>query len=169
MNTNKAINNLKYTGRVTLSQYINGKKIEFAQIHNSGGDALFNFLYDCLLGDFNTAKSQRPTQIMLLQVQGDGGSFVARSSPILVRNTAKINNGVRYSFLIDGTLIDNSFSHIGLYSALNSVESANEYAAIIALPDNFDSAGTDPSVALVVDWELHFSNGNSYTDQVGNN
>ena len=57
---NTAINTLKYTGIVTLSQYIGSKKRQIARMHNEGGDALFRFLANCLAGDFTTAKLTMP-------------------------------------------------------------------------------------------------------------
>ena len=57
---------LAYTGIVTLSQYIGTKKIKLAQMYNKGGDSLFTFISDCLTGDFDIARLNRPTKIMLL-------------------------------------------------------------------------------------------------------
>ena len=64
---NIATNTLGYTGIVTLSQYINSKKIKIAQVHNEGSYPLFNFLSDCLLGDFSIAALALPNKIMLLK------------------------------------------------------------------------------------------------------
>ena len=42
--TNTAVNTLTYTGIVTLSQYIENKKVKIGQTHNKGGAPLFKFL-----------------------------------------------------------------------------------------------------------------------------
>ena len=54
---NTAINHINYTGIVTLSQYINGKKFLITQKHNAGAHMLFDFLADCLVGNFDLVKN----------------------------------------------------------------------------------------------------------------
>ena len=63
---NTAINTLNYTGIVSLSQCIGNRKIKIAQMHNTGGASLFNFLANCLIGNFTTAKINYPTKIKLI-------------------------------------------------------------------------------------------------------
>ena len=60
------INNIGYTGIVTLSQYTNGKQFILAKTHNAGANPLFNFLADCLLGDFSVAAYSLPSKVMLI-------------------------------------------------------------------------------------------------------
>jgi hypothetical protein len=169
---NRAINTLRYAGIVTLSQHIGSKKIKIAQMHNTGASPLFDFLADCLVGDFDMAKVTRPTKIMLLEhdssknvndntsyspLQGGGGFIYLLTKPEKVYEDIK--SVVRYSFIIPRDILDsiNDFEklYIGLYTDGTSVTEPENYAAICKV----DLAkGTLASASLVVDWELIISN-----------
>ena len=165
---NTAINSLGYTGIVTISQYIGSKKVKIAQIHNEGRKSLFNFIADCLAGDFDSASIDRPYKIMLLKATKDIGSdeliLEKRSDFIsLVSNPEKIyspNSGiVRYSFIVTKDKLDTTdFNCIGLYakSTIVSESDINNFAAICEV----DTGEYQLSIssALVIDWELHVSN-----------
>ena len=106
---NTAINTLKYTGIVTLSQYIGAKKVKIAQRHNDGGDALFEFLASGLIGDFAMAKALRPTKIMLLRQTNTPENPIYETTDnadfyYLLTRPEKLSSvglsKVRYSFLI---------------------------------------------------------------------
>ena len=167
---NTAVNTLSYTGIVTLSRYIGSKKIKIAQVQNAGTYSLFNFFSDCLLGDFDTAKINRPTKIMLLEEKMDennekyyesksGFSYLI-SKPEKVYSTTE--GIVRYSFVItrdnlEGITFNNLF--IGLYANSASSLDPESFMAIVKIEDD-DSISQNLTVssALVVDWELHISN-----------
>jgi hypothetical protein len=161
---NTATNTLGYTGIVTLSQYINSKKLKIAQMHNEGSYPLFNFLSDCLIGDFAIAELDIPEKIMLLSRDTAGEDYIDVSGFIyLLSKPEKVYNRsvgtVRYSFIVPKTkLISAEFSHIGLYT--RSATEAMEYAAICEV--NFSKlsklGNISTSSALVVDWELTISN-----------
>ena len=70
--------NLKYTGIVTLSQYIDGQKMLIKKIQNEGGKSLFDFFTDCLMGEFDLAKFKRPVKIKLLSLEGS--EYFSKSS-----------------------------------------------------------------------------------------
>ena len=162
---NTALNTLKYTGVVTLSQYIGQKKYKVAQFHNEGGNALFNFLADCLLGDFDKSKLNRPTKVMLVTRTSNGSAYeytgVSGFVYLLTNPEKDTSNGackVRYSFIIpqdivEGLSLDNL--GIGLYS---DVEKSPE--AFVAYCDLDISINSLVDSALVVDWELIISNYN---------
>lgn len=165
---NTAINALKYTGIVTLSQYIGSKKIKIAQTHNEGGSTLFEFLANCLIGDYTLAKIFRPTQIALLKrdTQKDqagnykydllGGFIHVLTKPEKVYSNG--NCRVRYSFIIQKETIDSipDFTdvYLGLYHEDVSDSTLGDYSAICPL----GLTNTVVSAALVVDWELIISN-----------
>ena len=68
---------VEYTGIVRLSQYTGGKKFTIAEMHNVGGKPLFDFLADCLIGDFDLAKLDRPTKILLLNIDEERNIMAA--------------------------------------------------------------------------------------------
>jgi hypothetical protein len=168
--SNKAINSLGYTGIVTLSQYIGNKKIKILQKHNTGGSSLFDFLSDCLCGDFTVAELKRPMKIMLLKKNTDPASgsitYVSKSNFInLISKPVKINKGsVIYSFVISrDILLSNEaadFDAIGLYTnSITNITEANDFAAICNVSSEDQNTTTfSSSSALIIDWQLIISN-----------
>lgn len=159
-----ARNALNYTGIVTLSQYINGKKYIIAKLHNEGGKPLFDFFAHCLAGEFDMARLLRPSRILLLNK--DSGYLSAAPNTEFVRqlsNPEKVSTSdaakigaVRYSFIVSQDLFSGTnFNAIGLYSETES--NINNYSAIVDV--NFANVPMSISSVLVLDWELHISNG----------
>ena len=160
-----SINSLQYTGIVTLSQYIGGKKFTLAQIHNDGGKPLFNFLADCLAGDFDMAKVDRPTKILLLNISEDYSMSKATDTAFyyLLSKPEKVYSDtegiVRYSFMIPQEIFAGTkFNAIGLYTDTATFLDVNNYAAYCKLDAEFFDKVSASSV-LVLDWELHISKG----------
>ena len=162
---NTAKNNLSYTGIVTLSQYTDKKKkIKLKQVYNAGNNPLFNFLSDCLLGDFDLARINIPTKIMLLKVDDKKEHFEKATSAsfiYLLTKAEKVyspNAGiVRYSFMISqDTLLENPFNAIGLYTDAATEEDLDNYAAY-CLVDSSELRVASSSM-LIVDWELIIAN-----------
>lgn len=161
-------NSLTYTGTVTLSQYIDSKKIKIAQTHNTGGSSLFNFLSNCLVGDFGIAKNTIPNKVMLLKkTDTDGqesytsasGVFYLYTNPEKVYKEEDSSVAVRYSFMISSDFIVGvDFNGIGLYTADTSdvTPDPNRFAAFAYIDTS--KINLSLSSALVVDWELYISN-----------
>lgn len=163
-----AASNIAYTGIVRLSQYTDGKKITIDEVHNAGGISLFNFLADCLVGDFEIAKIARPTKILLLNV--DEKNKVVTQAPntsfiYLLTKPEKIYSAtegiVKYSFIIPQEYFAagnaygaTRFNAIGLYT--DSAKKAEDYAAYCTV----ETSSWDISISsvLVLDWELHIAN-----------
>lgn len=172
---NKALNTFKYTGIVTLSQYIGSKKVKIAQAHNTGGNPLFDFLANCLVGDFALAEASRPNKIMLVKRTEETSSDGKKSydyeskSPViyLLTTPEKVYSAtqsiVRYSFLISRDALDaiTNFDGlgIGLYTAgypdSDLMENPENFAAYCDV--ELSKKGLI-NAALVVDWELVISN-----------
>ena len=154
-----AVNAVGYTGIVTLSQYKNGKQFILATEYNTGANPLFNFLADCLVGNFDVASYGIPTKVKLVNKQGDTCTDVSGFLH-LYTNPEKVaaTNGesrVRYRFVIPKTILENeTFSHIRLYP--NYATTTEEYAAEVA--PNLDNINIASSSVLVVDWELVIKN-----------
>ena len=166
---NIAVNNLSYTGTVTLSQYSNNKKIPIKQIKNSGGNSLFNFLSNCLIGDIDTAYYERPTKIMLLYTEeGDSASdmivkpvsgfihFLTQPERVYT-DTSMASSTVCYSFVIPMDIIESTnFNSIGLYADMATELDAANFAALCKV-DNISRMQLSSSV-LLVDWRLTITN-----------
>lgn len=162
---NTAINNLTYTGVVTLSQYNGNKKHQIAKVHNTGGTTLFKFFASCLIGDFESAKIDRPAKIKLIN-RGASGEYESASGFIFKRNIEKLvdNLGecrVRYTFMIPRDLLENITSistlSLGLYSAYE--EELSNFIAFCDLGSGLNLTKAELAHAsLLVDWELVISN-----------
>ena len=170
---NIAVNALNYTGIVTLSQYMGDQKITIAQMHNTGGGSLFNFLASCLAGDFRAAQPNRPTKIRLLSRTGEKGSYYYSpvTSTIFLRTPPEPSytageSRVRFSFIVPRDFLEAFPSvasagtlGIGLYA--NSIpdrddSEAKNFMAFCALDEVNWSALVN--TFLVVDWDLIISN-----------
>lgn len=165
-----ATNSLGYTGTVTLSQYNGNKKTQIAQFKNNGGNSLFNFLANCLMGDFETAAQERPTKIMLLHKETEETSnsvtYESRSGFIyfltnperLFTDTALLSSTICYSFIIPMELIKNQdFNCIGLYS--NAAKGTTDLEDFVAVCNLDGIAGMQStSSILIVDWKLTITN-----------
>ena len=166
---NRATNNMRYTGIVTLSQYIGSKKIKISQVHNEGGNPLFEFLANCLIGDYTLARIFRPTQIMLLERTKQNGTDYSYSQSssgagliyLLTRPEIVDIDGlcrVRYSFVIPkevvNSITDFTNLYIGLYHDGASEDSPEDFSAICQ-PALSNTAVQN--AALVVDWDLIIS------------
>jgi hypothetical protein len=163
---NTAVNNLTYTGIVTLSQCIGNKKIQIAKMHNTGGTTLFKFFANCLVGNIAEAQVDRPAKIKLIN-RDAGGEYKSASGFIFKRSTEKLvdNLGecrVRYTFMIPRDLLENITSistlSLGLYSAYE--EDLSNFAAFCDLgPAGLELTRAQLTHAsLLVDWELVIAN-----------
>lgn len=158
----RAVNNLGYTGIVRLSQYTDGKKSVLAEVHNKGGKPLFNFLANCLVGDFDIASQDRPMKILLLNEDEKGNLTKTRNTDFIYLLTkpekvySESEEGiVKYSFIIPQEYFSRAdFNAIGLYT--NTATEAKDYAAYCGVKVS-DLTFSITSV-LVLDWELHISN-----------
>ena len=168
---NTAINSLGYTGIVTLSQYIQNNKIPITKAYNKGRSSLFNFLSDCLKGDFELAKLSLPSNIMLLNAEinsetGEIDQFTAASGVIALSTIAtpekaldESSGRVRYSFIVTRDQLETeSFNAIGLYAKGIKPEYCQYNMAYCILDESVNSANLSVSSALVVDWDLIITN-----------
>ena len=181
---NTAINTLQYTGIVTLSQYIGTKKIKIAQVHNTGGSVLFDFLSDCLVGDIEKAQTKKPTKLRLVnyvQVSDnleDGYTFKSASAGFIYllsspkKTSSSSESSVTYSFLIPREFLENvqSFSGLGLGLYTNSTTDDEsmipDFVAFCKLPEIHASRNVLTKSSLVVDWKLVISNANTTVQPV---
>jgi hypothetical protein len=161
---NIAKNTISYTGVVTISRYSNDKKIEIMKVHNQGRNPLFDFLADCLVGDYTKASISIPDKIMLLKASEDDTQLTASSGFIHVltppeKITREHESCARYSFLVTSDKIEKSFNRIGLYTkaATDDINELWNYAAYCNI-NEINNTGRSAAAALVIDWELIISN-----------
>ena len=164
----KILSTLSYTGVVTLSRYTGSKKIELAQLHNTGGSELFNFISDCFLGNFSDAENERPTKIKVLNYSIVEGSYTYTSASGFVHlltkpeKISKDNQScIRYSFLIPRDVINNIANTERLALGLYSKKSLNDESVVenfSAVCDITSAKNLFNNTSLVVDWELIITN-----------
>jgi hypothetical protein len=140
-------------------------------VHNTGGNTLFNFLADCLIGDFPIANMTRPTKIkLLIKSVEEGGiiNYTAQSGFIyLLSRPEKVystgSTKVRYSFIIpkdhftNVSLGLNNELGLGLYADDATEKNPENFAAYCSLKD-IQQMLTGAANNLIVDWELIISN-----------
>lgn len=162
-----ATNNIGYSGVVTLSKYVKSKKVQIAKMHNEGRKPLFNFLAECLLGNFDAAAVLRPTKIMLLNITTDNKEEIISSSSGFISyvtiperaDSSSIDGAViKYSFIVPRAILqatthEGGFTHIGLFNETDSDEMSP--AAVVEInKEDANMTALTSSAVLVVDWEL---------------
>jgi hypothetical protein len=165
---NTAINTLRYTGIVTLSQYIGSKKVQVAQVHNRGNTSLFDFFADCLTANWEIAKISRPTKIKVLRQRAIGENNFAYESVsgfIFIRSAPEKDEeftdraSVRYSFIIPRDLIENITDFdglgLGLYTHGTPENEPENFAAFCELSLDKNVLA---NASLVVDWQIVIAN-----------
>ena len=162
---NTAINNLTYTGIVTLSQYIDGNKKIIKRIKNSGGSLLYDFFSSCLIGDFTTAAKTRPAKIIFLNKAVDDttttyipvseGFIYQTADPERISSQTGTDTAICYSFTIPLEHTTQDCTHIGLYPLAATTLDLDRYSAICEF--NLNDATISSSYVIVVDWVLHIA------------
>lgn len=160
-------NILGYTGIVRLSQYNDGKKTLITQKYNQGTSKLFDYLADCLIGDYDCANLKRPAKIKLLKISQDTqeiiedrhlGFIYTRAKPEKISRSypeSDVPQSVAlYSFIIPRDMLRSDITHVGLY--LKPAEKSEDYAALC--PISLSETELEISSVLVLDWELFISN-----------
>lgn len=158
------INSLKYTGIVTISQCTGTKKTILSRSSNTGGISLFTYFADCLLGDFDVASLNRPTKIMLLNIDDSGIITKEQNATFITLLTkpekvySETEGIVRYSFIVpQDQIIGTNFNAVGLYAASATDADLYNYAACSRIVD-LDRNSMALSSVLTLDWELHITN-----------
>jgi hypothetical protein len=163
---NTATNTLSYSGIVTLSQQIGKNKVVITKAHNTGGESLFNFLADCLVGKLESANV--PTKIKLVNREKyddanykyeSASGFVFLRSPAEKTKTTSGECCVRYSFIIPRDILENIANietlGIGLYARSASEVDPENFIAFCPVKFN---VGQIINSSLLVDWDLIISN-----------
>ena len=165
-----------YTGKVTVSVYDNDRLIKTTTSHNKGMSTLFNFIGNCLKGDFKSARESRPCKLVLLKADESEKTKTnpiekpkfwteayAISAPTVYDTAAMaIPNGdsskVTYHFripslnLVAGATVKKLLLLPIKYTALT------EACAYYCLDNEITLPQRSGNITIIVDWTLIFSN-----------
>lgn len=161
-----ATETLSYSGIVTLSQQIGKKIVVLSKTHNTGGESLFSFLADCLLGKLDTASVPAKIKLVNREKYDDASynyesvsGFVFLRSPAEKTKTSSGDYCVRYSFMIPRDMLENIANietlGIGLYARNASEADTENFLAFCSVKFNI---GQIVNSSLLVDWDLIISN-----------
>ena len=161
----KINNGINYRGEVSIS-VMDGKRKLCAVTHNNGKKGLFNFLSNCLLGNFTAAKSSYPSKIACFGAVADSDTAFVRLSSFVKYDSSRWEDKetstessiyfhfrIPYSVLIPGTI-----SKLRLYT--NEVSGENVEEDICAEIDLEDTKyitvpdTTDGNFTIIVDWKM---------------
>ncbi len=183
INELKTLNNqsVNYKGIVKVS-IVNGqnKTISTNTYYNNGTNNLFNFIANCIAGNYINHEKYRPCKIALYKAAASGSNIKSEyrvSNFIFQDGAAKVKNinsdktsgcEVIYHFRIPFVQLTSSENVVSaaLWPSIFS-ENNNEYSAIVNLnpvieiPENVSTNWT-----IIVDWTLQISNAPSSTSTV---
>ena len=83
-------NCIEYNGKITVKIFEDQRMLSNHTYYNNGTNKLFTFLINCLSGDFNTAKANRPCRLILLK--SEEGEVLADSTPIETNTNSQGKN-----------------------------------------------------------------------------
>ena len=163
----KINNGINYHGEVSIS-VMDGKRKLCAVTHNNGGKGLFNFLSNCLLGNFVAAKSSYPSKIACFGKVNDTdtdtklvrlSSFIRYDSSRWETKETSTGSSIYFHFRIPySALKPGTISILRLYTNEVSGEDAEEdicaeisldATKYITVPDT-----TDGNFTVIVDWKM---------------
>ncbi len=171
MNSNM-IDAIGYKGTVNVTIVDRDKVINKFTCHNNGTNNLFNFLSNCIAGNYINHELYRPCKIALYS-QGEGSTdiistntrtteFIYQDSVARVVPKEGTNAGydVIFHFRIPFVKIfsNRKITHAALWPSIID-EQSNGYSAFVAfspqitIPNNVTSTWT-----IIVDWKLELTN-----------
>ena len=159
----KISDGINYHGEVSIS-VMDGKRKLCAVTHNNGKKGLFNFLSNCLLGNFTAAKSSYPGKIACFGAVADSdtafvrlSSFVKYDSSRWEDNETSTESSIYFHFRIPYSVLKpGTISILRLYTNEISSENAEEnICAEIKLNDSITVPDTtDGNFTIIVDWKM---------------
>ena len=159
----KINNGINYRGEVSIS-VMDGKRKLCTVTHNNGKKGLFNFLSNCLLGNFMAAKSSYPSKIACFKSATDANaspvrlsSFVRYDSSRWVTEETSTESSIYFHFRIPYSVLKpGTISILRLYTNEISSENAEEnICAEIKLNDSITVPDTtDGNFTIIVDWKM---------------
>lgn len=169
-----------YTGKVTVSVYDNDRLIKKTTSHNKGMSTLFNFIGNCLKGDFKSARESRPCKLVLLRKDDNNTIDPINSSnpienpsvwteaytvstPTVYDNTAMAipDSGsceVTYHFRIPSLNLVAGAKVKKLLLLPIKYTSLTEACAYYRLDNEIELPQRSGNITIIVDWTLKFAN-----------
>ena len=161
----KINNGINYHGEVSIS-VMDGKRKLCAVTHNNGRKGLFNFLSNCLLGNFIAAKSSYPSKIACFGTVTDTDTTLVRLSSFIRYDSSRwetketsTGSSIYFHFRIPySALKQGTISKLRLYTNEVSGEDVEEDICAeinledtkyITVPDT-----TDGNFTVIVDWKM---------------
>ena len=149
-----------YRGEVTILTKHNGKTIKKEVIHNTGKAPLFNFLVDCLAGDFSTRGVPR-----YLGIYNETGGTVTQVHYQLTPASSidkklaitETEASVEYTFLVSGANLKPELEGniVRLFNS-NNMGGENESAEITGV--SLEGTSVAAGISYVVIWKLTIAN-----------
>ena len=161
----KINNGINYHGEVSIS-VMDGKRKLCAVTHNNGRKGLFNFLSNCLLGNFIAAKSSYPSKIACFGTVAGTDAMPVRLSSFIRYDSSRwetketsTGSSIYFHFRIPySALKHGTISKLRLYTNEASGEGVEEDICAeinledtkyITVPDT-----TDGNFTVIVDWKM---------------
>lgn len=157
-----SISGIKYRGYVTVDIIKNGKIIKRLEKHNTATPILFNFIYDCLAGNYY--KDARPSYVIPLveDIESENPSYKLYNNiytPITSIKVDKEESIISYKSLIGyNVLSDTSKSIAGLafYSRANidkdkSTDPIENESMYVIFDESFTPTG---EADLLINWQI---------------
>lgn len=160
----KINNGINYRGEVSIS-VMDGKRKLCTVTHNNGRKGLFNFLSNCLLGNFAAAKSSYPSKIACFEKVTDTDTTPVRLSSFVRYDSSRwevketsTGSSIYFHFRIPyAALKPGTISILRLYTNEVSGENAEEdICAEIDLKEKYITVPdtTDGNFTIIVDWKM---------------
>lgn len=152
------LNSVSYTGNVKIELFNGKRKLQQYCTHNTGKQRLFDFLANCLVGNFNAAKSAMPCRVACFNNEDKLVSkYVYYDSAAVDRTTnGKDGTLVIYRFRIPYTCLiaGGTIKKVALYS---NNDQQNKYAEDEIPEIPIPSSGGNFTIAI--EWTMTITNG----------
>lgn len=152
---------IKYTGKVKIKKVKNGKVVSEIEQHNKGTNYLFNFLLNCLAGNY--IEQSRPFWVMCTNKQEDGTYKVASSTIRPILSATLVEDYIEYTFFLPFKQeFLTGFDSLLIYNTLckpNNVEIDEEASAEYSMEIIFqDKVIAESKEDIIISWQLKVSN-----------
>lgn len=182
--TSNNVSALKYSGDICVKILDNERVLETRNYHNTGCTKLFDFLADCLTGNFTGAKDKRPCRIVLFENDLDHPTYILEdgknkfqinsfnescrvSTKVFYDSTPapQISDGkasITYHFRIPFLCLTGGkkVTKLGLFTNLISYGYQNDLCAYYILDDEEAIAIPEAggNFTIIIDWKLSIQN-----------
>lgn len=165
--------NIVYSGNVTVKLVKDGKTLKTVKKHNTGCSELFDFLSECLMGNFVQGKMPK---VLMGYYNNEDPTATSLGTKVLstfvpYADIDKIsveddNYKVEYKFNIPALIVNTSTHPINVLALFN-MNNANESASVPSAFIKLDSSKeitpdmVSSGVNIIVLWDMQFSNPSS--------